>query len=288
MTADDDSPRPPRRRSITKQQRATVAGAELIQLCQTVTEDGALADDEIEALRQWLLDHRETDLPAREHLYSVVESIIADGRITYAERMDLYRAIEAILPSDLRAAVRGRRTARDAADREARRVQAAGEKEAKAQARERNRPLGQWNFMVAGCRYEGRPQVIEDYASPGDQAYLVRDRQNRFSRHAVEIRLPNGMQIGFAPEDDAIEIAPLLDEGLPHVAFITKILTGGRSPIPVVNLHLYRADAEVADLTFERDVPAKQLQGLRSGAGCAVAFGLLAGGTLLGYIAMWA
>src|SRR5256885_12444632 len=67
----------------------------------------------------------------------------------------------------------------------------------------------------------------------------------------------NGMQIGFVPEDYAVDVAPLLDSGLPHDAFITKVLTGGRSPIPVVQAYLHRADASSAHLVFEKDVPAK-------------------------------
>ena len=56
-----------------------------------------------------------------------------------------------------------------------------------------------------------------------------------------------------------MKIAPFLDTGLPHDAFITKVLTGGRSPIPVVQAYVYRADAAVAQLVYEKDVPAKVL-----------------------------
>ena len=129
--------------------------------------------------------------------------------------------------------------------------------------------------MVAGVRYEGRPQVITRYASPDDAVYLIRDRENRFSKNAVEVRLSNGMQIGFVPEDYATDVAPLLNSGLPHDAFITKILTGGRSPIPVVQAYVYRADAAAAELVFEKDVPAKVPPPHMSGCAVVLLLGAL-------------
>jgi hypothetical protein len=91
---------------------------------------------------------------------------------------------------------------------------------------------------------------------PGDRAYLVRDRGNRFSKNAVEVRLHNGVQAGYVPEEIAIELAPLLDQGLPHTGVLTKVLTGGRTPIPVMQARLFRVDAGIADLVLEHEVPA--------------------------------
>ena len=129
--------------------------------------------------------------------------------------------------------------------------------EAQREERLRNRPLDSWDFMVAGVRYEGRPEIISEYANAGDPAFLARDRENKFSRNAVEVRLENGMQIGFVPEEDAIEVAPHLDAGHPHAAYIKKILTGGRSPIPVVVASVFRPDAVRSDLVFQHQMPPK-------------------------------
>jgi hypothetical protein len=112
--------------------------------------------------------------------------------------------------------------------------------------------------MVAGVRYEGRPRLIAKYVRPDDTVFLVRDRNNRFSRNAVEVRTRHGYQIGFVPENYAIGLAPLLDKGCSHVAFITKVLTGGRSPIPVVQAYVHRADSTEPGAVFEKDVPAKK------------------------------
>jgi hypothetical protein len=50
------------------------------------------------------------------------------------------------------------------------RLQHTGERDAKR----RDRPLGSWDFMVAGSIYEGRPNLIRKFAVAGDRAYLVR------------------------------------------------------------------------------------------------------------------
>ncbi|HUF74069.1 MAG TPA: hypothetical protein VMR74_14390 [Gammaproteobacteria bacterium] len=49
------------------------------------------------------------------------------------------------------------------------------------------------------------------------------------------------------PEQDAVELAPLIDQGAKGSAVLTKILTAGRSPIPVAQVYLQNADADVSD-----------------------------------------
>src|SRR6266545_1302969 len=113
MTGPESGCHPNRRLSITKLQRQSAAGADLIALCQTVTEDGSLSQEEVAALRQWLDDHASTELPARDYLCQTVERIVADGMITLEERRELYRAIETILPLDLRSPVSAKRRERE-------------------------------------------------------------------------------------------------------------------------------------------------------------------------------
>jgi hypothetical protein len=230
----------------------------LIALCQTVTEDGHLADEEIAALREWLVDHRGADLPAIAFLQETVERILADAKVTPEERRDLYRAIETVLPPDVRESVRGTRTTAERHTKEEVRRQRELAREAAREQRERSYPVDSWDFMVAGCRYEGRPGVIRAHAEPDDIAFLIRDRGNRYSRNAVEVRLSNGMQAGFVPEEHAVDMAPLLDTGHKHRAYIKKILTGGRAPIPVIVADLFLPDAIVQDAVTEKEVPASQ------------------------------
>jgi len=257
-----------RRLSVTKLQRQTVPGAEIIALCQTITEDGSLSDFEILELETWLVSNESTDLPARDHLVGVLRSAAADGVISSDERSQLYKEIELILPPDIRAVVRRTRRANERtqkteetrarlAAREAVIAEARAAKQAAREAELRKRPVSVLDFMVAGVTYEGRADIVDAYCDFDDPVFLIRDRINNFSRNAVEVRISNGMQIGFVPESLARDIASLLDAGYPHIARIKKILTGSRAPIPVVFAALYRSDSERPDLVFERQVPVK-------------------------------
>lgn len=243
MTSNTLPPHRIRRISLTKTQLRTELGAELLSLCESVTADGVVRPDEVEALRQWLDDSADVDLPAASYLREVVSRVIADGRITQEECREIYRAIEVVLPPEVRRqAVAARRTVEATARSE---VKAARQQERAARAK--NRPTASANFMVAGVRYEGRPAIIAKHAHAGDSVRLVREHSNRYSRHAIAVLLGSGQQIGYVPEMDAQELAPLADQGAQYVAYITKILTGGRSPIPVVQAYLYGPEATVAD-----------------------------------------
>jgi hypothetical protein len=225
--------------SLTKAQLQTAAGAELLALCQSVTEDGSLSKEEIIGIRDWLVRNRDVELPSVQFLFETLKSILADGKVTKEERTELYKAIETVLPPEARKQAKEQR------------------KQVEAVEWDRNRPVCSANFMVAGVFCEGRPETISRFLQAGDRVFLVRDRANRFSRNAIEVRLENGMQIGFAPEEDAIDLAPFLDQGHWHRAHCTKILTGGRCPIPVVQACLHRPNAKVEGIVPEEAVPAR-------------------------------
>lgn len=246
------------RLSLTKSQIQAGVGAELLSLCQSATEDGTLSKDEILALKSWLETNRTSDLPAIAFLIATVQRIAAEGKVTKDERQELYKAIETVLPPEARKqavahrkVVEAKEMARDFAEREAQKRRAREE-------RERNRPIASANFMVAGVYYEGRPEIISRYVDDGDQVFLVRDPHNKYSRNAIEVRLDNGMQIGFVPEDDAVDLAPFFDQGCVHRAYITKVLTGGRVPIPVVQACLYSEDANIEGAISASSIPEKQ------------------------------
>jgi len=244
--------------SLTKSQLQTEAGAELLALCQAITEDGSLSEQEIGAMKRWLDDNRSADLPSVAFLTATVERIIADGKVTKEERNELYKAVESALPVEARKEAATHRKMVVAGEQERVRAERRAEKQRAGEERERKRPVASANFMVAGVHYEGRGDVIEKYVGVDDQVFLARDRQNRHSRNAVEIRLQNGYQIGFVPEDDACEIAPLLDEGCLHFAFVPKVLKGRRAPIPVVQAYIYRADSGADRAVSQAGVPAKK------------------------------
>jgi hypothetical protein len=272
-------PAPRRRKSLTKLQRASAVGAELIELCETITEDGHLDDGEIAALRQWLSDNEDADLPAREHLVATVRHILSDRKVTAEERRTLYQAIETILPPDIRESVRGRRLSAEKAARETA-PPATGEEPAP--------PPGavgapeSWEFMVAGVHLGERPEVIDRFAEPGSVAFLVRDRGHGSSPHAIEVRLANGMGVGFVPEEHAVDMAALLDSGYLHVASLKDVLVGGRTPIPVVIAELYPAGSDTPGAVSEEQVPAAQPLSAaaeapgpeKTGAGCLPALAI--------------
>jgi hypothetical protein len=52
------------RLSLTRLQVEFPAGAELLAICQSITDDGLITDDELSRLRQWLLQNHHANLPA--------------------------------------------------------------------------------------------------------------------------------------------------------------------------------------------------------------------------------
>ena len=246
-----------RRLSITKLQRNEAAVTDLISICQAATADGTLSDSEIAELQEWTRSNEDLDLPAKDYLSETISRIAADGVITADERRALFLAIEKVLPPDLRADVRGARIEVERAELQARRADRAKAIEQAKLLRAANRPLQRWNFMVAGVRYEGRPAVIRDHVGPGDSVRLLREPANPFSRNACQIRLENDLQIGFVPEEHATELAPYLYSGSKYHAYVTKVLTGGRSPIPVVQVELYGPEATLPELHQACTAPSR-------------------------------
>jgi len=223
------STQPKRRRlSLSKAQRETAAGIELLSLCEAVTEDGRISDDEIGLLRGWADHHADCDLPAHEYIAATITKVLADGVISDFERAEVYAAIETVLPPDLRRVARSRRRDAEAADDKERR---------------RDDPLDYFDFMVAGVGHEGRSRTIAAHVHPRDVAFLVRDAGNMYSRNAVQVVIGTGESIGWVPERDVEPIAHALDRGAKVRAHIKKVLADGRYPIPVIVGELYGAEA---------------------------------------------
>ena len=120
----------------------------------------------------------------------------------------------------------------------------------------RNRPIASVNFMIAGVHFEGREAVIRRHVKEDDTVYLARDCNNKYSRNAIAVILKNGLQIGFVPEEVSVKLSPLLDNDARHVAYVKKILSGGRVPIPVVQTYLYDAEATVESAVLQEDIPS--------------------------------
>lgn len=229
--------------SLTKEQIESGAGAELLSLCQTVTADGSLSDEEVSALSQWLQDNRSAELPAIAFLVPVVEHIVADGVVTADERRQLFQAVERVLPQDVRGMSRAARLAREQIEKEQRKAELSASQAAEREERNRNEPVERFDFMVAGAKFEGRAKIIDREVRSGDPVLLQRDLGNRYSRNAVSILTQSGHQIGFVPEDDAGDLAPLLDSRHRYAARVKKILQGSSHQIPVIVADIYGPDS---------------------------------------------
>jgi len=87
---------PVERRQVTlsKSQRETTAGRELIDLLVAISADGTLSREELERLRKWLEVDHAVDFPALAFLYETIDQISSDGEITEDELDRLAFAIE--------------------------------------------------------------------------------------------------------------------------------------------------------------------------------------------------
>lgn len=270
MSPSDKRPTKPR---LSLSKKATQEGivAELLSLLESVTADGRVTEREVLDIQTWLNDNSSTDIVGIEYLRTTVTQILSDGIVTPDETKAMYAAVERVLPLELRRSAKERRMALEDLERATARAQ---KETAKAQAREereRDRRLLNANFMVAGVLHEGRAQVVERYVRTEQSVFLIRQPQNAHDANAVEIRLANGMQIGFAPREDAASLARFLDMGCRYNAYVTKILNGRRAPIPVVQADIYGPSARVAGLKSQNDAPERTVQAEGSkgtGIGC--------------------
>lgn len=216
----------PPRLSLTKSQRQTAAGLELISLCTIAGADGRLSDEEVRALKEWADTHRDAELPARDHIAKVLDHILADGVISSAERGLLFDAIETVLPPDVRAELKAPR------------------KQAVAADRGRDKALYHYDFMIAGVRYAHRHRVCRTM-EPQVEVALCRETGNPFSGNATLVRTTDGRELGYVPEADAQHLARQLDDRCLYEARVKRVLTGGRWPIPIVVARIFWSDAQV-------------------------------------------
>ncbi|MCC7174091.1 MAG: hypothetical protein IT159_02760 [Bryobacterales bacterium] len=246
-------------------------------LLETVTADGTISESEVNELRAWLDQNCDADLPAIEMLRTMLGQILADGKVTPEERKALHKAVERVLPPELREKARGQRVASELLEKAHAREEKAAKRAQDLEKRERNRPIYSANFMVAGVTYEGRARIVDSYLKPGEAVFLARDPGNQFDPNAIEIRLPQGYVIGYVPREYASEMAPLLDGGCKQLAYCTKILAGQRAPIPVVQSGLYQLGSSVPGKTDDSGVPPRQGAPKARSTGCSACLLLIFG-----------
>ena len=164
--------------SLTKAQIQDGISAQLFSLCQGITADGRLSNDEIVALGLWLHDNRDADLPGIAFLSDTLNRIIADGRVTREGQRELMEAIERVLPPDARKTAKAARRAVEAR-RKADMIANRNEKRKQELESQQRRWAGdEFDFMVAGINFDGRYRIIERYLNVGDRVRLVPELDN--------------------------------------------------------------------------------------------------------------
>ncbi len=243
------------RLSLTRKQTETGPGLELLHILEEISAHGKISAEQVVRLHDWLAGYPDANLPAVAFLAKLIEEIVAHN--TPGERAALQLAIERLLPVERRDIVRARRRGLEEAEKAAAKEARLAEREAARQVRERNRPVSQFNFMVAGASYEGRWKIIDAHVSVNGLVYLVREPDNPVDRNAVAIRLANGLQIGYAPRDYAAPITQLLNAGFRQRAWCSKLLTRTAFAIPVIEAAFYNRDATIEGAVVPESLPQR-------------------------------
>lgn len=234
-----ETPTKPRsvRVTLTKAQLASPVGAELAAKLTAIADDGRVTDEEVAELTGWLDAHRDVPMAAIPFLRETLARREAEPEFT-RERL-VQEALQRVLPKEARQ----------------RAATAYNERVAKEM------PGDRYRFPVAGVRHEGRAALVDRYLSEGDEVFLERDPDNRFSHNAVKVLLANGLQIGFVPEDErgedvAFQVFAELSDGFLYRAECVQIGRATGRPNPIVEVELFRPDAVVEGLRREGERPA--------------------------------
>lgn len=245
--------------ALSKKDMQSAIALELISLCETVTADGTINDEEIALLQQWLEENRTADLPAIAYLVATVEQILADGKVTDLERRELHRAVERILPPEAKQRSRLIRVGAEQQSREERQRLRQAERDARDIAREaekQKRPIHIIDLLVVGTRYEGRDRVVSEFCRIGGRVFLAPEPENVHDPHAIRVLCANGMQIGYVPREHAAYLSRIMESGCRQRIEVAKILRGQHSKIPVIKGELYGPDADIDGTYTEADAPA--------------------------------
>lgn len=93
--------------ALTRAQCASPTGQELINLLTEIVHegfdaDGLVTDDGVRRLNAWLDGKADTDIPAIKFLLQISDRILRTGKVTAAPAREMQRAIERVLPLNVR------------------------------------------------------------------------------------------------------------------------------------------------------------------------------------------
>jgi hypothetical protein len=230
-----------------KQRKPNGEVAELIAFVHPLVADGTVDSNAVNQIAAWLAERSHCMLPQFELLRTAIILMGGANALTPESKRALQKAIETVLPPEIRRNVKAVRTAHEIAakvrEREEREAERNRERAERAEARERNRALYRANFMVAGVSFENREFTIRNFLSANQRVLLLRERNNPHDLNAIRIGIKRWdgqtFDIGYVPRDVAAIVAPIMDKPHKYRAECTTILDKGRIPIPVVDIVLY-------------------------------------------------
>lgn len=249
---------PRKRLSLTKTDVHTTAGLELLQVLQSITDDGHLQEAEVLQLREWLTTNVAVALPSREYLTDVINDVLSDGVITEDEYKVLHDAVLRVLPPELRSIADLRRREKRKEDREAKKQSQEEEKQRQRDERDRNRPLQRADFMIAGATIGEERRMACESCCDDDPVMLVREPDNDYDKNAIQVVDAGGDVLGYVPRDLAADLAPLMDNGAKQDFRVKKLLeTSSERIIPVIVGALYRGDVDISSHVPSSEAQAK-------------------------------
>jgi hypothetical protein len=232
------------------------AALELLSICLSIGPDGRIAEEEIRALRHWSTANIGNDIPAIRFLHSTLERVRAAGIITTRDRQSIARLMETFLPPTDRRYATALYRHLDLKSRQRLWQDLAKARQNAGQQRPLNRPIHFADFIVAGTRHHNRAAIITETVKQGSPAYLRREWKPALSEWSVAVLNDRGECIGYVPEDEALDIAPLLDNGALHSALIKKVLHFETGIVPVVTARLFEAQAPNTGAISQEQLPA--------------------------------
>jgi hypothetical protein len=215
---------------------AVTSGAELFSLCQTATSDGALAADQVEALRTWLERADAHDVPSSRYVHALASEILQAGRVAPVDLQALWRALEPALPEALRRRPAGLRLVEhDGPEAEA----------GNGTRRAQNAVLAGACFMLADTHQARRASAVERYARAGEGVLLVRPARRASNSNALQVCATNGRTLGLVPEHHARQLAPMLDRAARYRAHLLHVARGEQTCVVIVQVFIYGPHAQL-------------------------------------------
>lgn len=262
--------------TLTKKELEDEAAQELVMLIQTAGGDGNLTDEEIFDIEAWLCRHKNSDISAIEFLLPIVQNALKDKRITKAERLDIFRALERVVPLEVRKTISGQRKQKEEEVAAAEEAELARERERVAEEHRAAKFIDSVHFPICGAIRRG-DAIAQEGIREGSRVKLV-PRPNSRNDSAVEVYSDGGVHIGFVRDEEAEEIFPLVSRGCKYAAAVDKMWAGSYGTVPIVDVDIFERDSSRADLTDPKTVSVSLRPRTNSGstspiaAGCRMVF----------------